>query len=86
MNQFEFGVMIAFFLWICSDLHEIKKRQGRHFFELGCQSVLAELWNAMAELEGTRGKSSYGRGQLYILQELAKKMDLIDPAPTEDMK
>ncbi len=53
--------------------------EQRTYWEQGAHSVLNDLWNAMSELESTRGNTSYGRGQLYILRELAAKMDLIEP-------
>lgn len=58
----------------------------RRWFEIGCQSVLNELWNAISELEETRGKTAYGRGQLYVLRELVKKMDLLDPLREQEGK
>lgn len=46
----------------------------RRAFEFGCESVLAELFNAIAELEESRGATSYGKGQRYILKQLVHKM------------
>lgn len=48
----------------------------RKGFHAGCQSVLNDLYNAIAELENSRSDTSYGNGQKYILRELISKMDL----------
>jgi hypothetical protein len=46
----------------------------RQVFELGQQIVLAEVFDAVAELEKSCSNTSYGRGQLYILRELVGKL------------
>lgn len=46
----------------------------RRAFDQGCNSVLDELFNAIAELEESRSDTSHGRAQRYILRELIRKM------------
>jgi len=46
---------------------------------VGADSVLHELYSAIAELEESRSDTSYGNGQRYILRELISKMDLKIP-------
>lgn len=46
----------------------------RSAFELGCESVLDEMFAEIAELEESRSDTSYGKGQLYILRELVGRM------------
>lgn len=46
---------------------------------VGADSVLNELYNAIAELEESRSDTSYGNGQRYILRELISRMDIKMP-------
>jgi len=45
-------------------------------FEAGVNSVLNDLYNAIAELEDSRSDTGYGRSQKYILRQLIEKMDM----------
>ena len=47
----------------------------RHAYRSGQQSVIDEFLAIVADLEESRnGNSSYGKGQLFILRELVRRM------------
>jgi hypothetical protein len=74
------GSLESDWLWAHTLLDSVQNRTStmtpdeRSAFELGCESVLDEMFAEIAELEESRSDTSYGKGQLYILRELVGRM------------